>query len=167
MADQEFATSDDLGEDTTWHPLTLPSIGKRVRVRILETPEMTRLQFLPDLLGFSTMIAKIQVDPQTDEVTTADLIAENEKYEAHVVHLAVMASDDDTPVQCDACGLVHPPSLWTPRQAARLQPADLKAVSTKALGAHRLGTVRPFFTGGTSGDSEQPANIGESTPPTS
>lgn len=170
MAEHEqeiFATSDDLGEDKPWEKLRLPSMNRWVRVRILDTPEVSRLQFLPDLLGFASLLAKIQIDPGSEEVKTEELVAENLKYEAHVVHLAVMQTADLTPAPCDHCTFDHPRALWSPRQAARLQPADLKAVAEVALGGRRLDAVRPFSEDETQSDSALPADSGGSTPPTS
>lgn len=177
MGDEKrFATSGSLGGDEDCIETRLPFMGEWVHVRHLSTPEVARLSYLPDLLGFSMLMAKLQVElaalskgeKPKEEVDPGALAAENYRYQAHVAHLAVVKDPtklDDQP--CASCDFEHPASLWTVRQTERLQPKDLEAINRAALNAKALEQMRPLSKDETQPDSSAPAGSGAPTPPTS
>jgi hypothetical protein len=172
MGDVEYARSDDLGQDADHVDVTLPNLKRVVKVRYLGTPEVTRLQFLPDLFGFAEMVAKFNVaEPggEDDKLDMGAFLAENYRYQAHVAHLAVMDPDAENAVElCSVCDFEHPPSLWSPRQTERLHHADLDAITVVALRSSmaEVRGLRPFSTAETPPTTSAPAATGESTPAT-
>ena len=171
--DRKFASRDALGDDKDFDEIQLPALGEWVRVRYLSTPELTRLQFLPDLLGFTELVSKFSsgeaTETEEEPVDTGALIAENYRYQARVAHLAVTDPDvTDPDALCPSCEFVHPPSLWSPRQTARLDHRDLDAITLVALRAQAaVRAVRPFSKVATPPSSSASAEPGTSTPPTS
>lgn len=149
MSDErKYAGADALGDDTNTTEVELPMLGSWVTVRFLETAEVARLALLPDLVDFVGIVAKMQATPdKLDHDDQARFVAESFRYSAHVAHLAVAHPEaDDQSQRCDSCGFDHPQSLWTVKQASRLQPADMETITSAALRGQSQGlaSVRPF-----------------------
>ena len=170
----EWATSEDL-PDAAYVDFVPPDLGKMVRVRFLDNLETAELGSLPDLLRFSELMGeryKIQEGKRTDPLSpeeARELRREQVKYGYLVAHVAVIAPDTDLDanILCQGCGLSHPRSLWTLRQAKRLTFSDLGLISFAAENGEALSKVRPLSSDQTEPDSSPPVSSGESTPQTS
>lgn len=161
-----FAAKDDLGtEGVEFEDIALPMMRRKVRVRYLTTPEVTRLGFLPDLVGYMNLVEQF-TDPKTAmNVDLADLAREEKNYQAALAHVAIMDPDAGTdPVPCEACGIDHPPALWSFRQTSRMHGTDLEEIGKVACRAQLMGFLRPFSKAETPPDTLLPADIGESIP---
>lgn len=172
--EKKFATKDALGSEEDFEEIQLPVQGGWIRVRFLTTPELTRLQFLPDLLGFTQLVEQMAKEPDKAKGKEAPdpgvMMAENYKYEAHVAHLAVLDPEATEPeILCETCEFVHAPSLWSVKQTSRLNNRDLDAITLVALRTQSamVRSVRPFFTDAMPEGSSAPAEHGESIPQTS
>lgn len=189
---RQYASADRLPL-TGWAPVHLPLLNAWVRVRHLDTPEITRLQFLPQLQGFGDLMARKLADAgmnraqkraakkRGDNVPTAgEVAAENYRFQSWVVHVAVLAQDDrpdetyeiPEPKACRYCvdedgsKEEHPPSLWTPEQTAKIQPVDLDAIMSVAMSVRQVEGLLPFSGPKSQNGSEPPAVSGESIRPT-
>lgn len=156
--EREFATEEDLGPDEAFNEVHLPVLGKWVNVRILGTPEITELTYLPDLVGYGRLARQFVDNP--DDVDSSEFIVQQMKYNARVAHLAVVKAKEGLPIPCEQCGMVHPPSLWSMKQAERLQHSDLSIIVEAAVGVQALMRVRPFSTAETQKDSPEPVSSG-------
>lgn len=176
---RQYATAEQLGSTEGYEEVQLPVLGSWVKVRYVDTPEVASASFLPDLADFTKLAAKIN-DGKQSEVDPAEWSIENLRFQAHLVHLAVMhpEADLDEKVLCEDCSVKrpdgtyehevkHPRSLWTPKQASRLQPLDTGTVANITVRANAFASVRPFSTDRTPDVSPEPARNSESTPPPS
>jgi hypothetical protein len=182
-----YLDEEDLGAKKGWEWRDLPSANRRVRVRYLTGPEITQLQFLPELRGFEQLRGKLLLQALEAEVRkeagekpversdldisreNAEAEAESTLYLAHVAHMSVMGPKGADPEWslCDDCGLKHRPAHLSKNGAARLKPIDLRAISTVALRADILGAVGPFSVVPTPQSSPSSADSTEPTPPKS
>lgn len=168
----EWATADDLpSEDYT--DLTLPDLGKIVRVRFLNNLETAELGSLPDLLEFNTLMVERQnADQHEREKLTKDeqrrLRTEQVRYAYLCAHIAVVhpKADPYERVECGDCGLEHPTSLWTLSQVKRLTFQDIGLIANRAEEGDVLARVRPLSPGTMESASTPPASTGDKTPPT-
>jgi hypothetical protein len=170
---EQWAQPGDL-TDKAYEDVLLPALGLMVRIRYLDTPDVARLQHLPDLTRFADLAAKIRspIDVERAEVDPADLAAEQLKYYAYVAHSAVVIPTEDPggmgePVACEHCTkpegepVSHPPSLWGPAQTKRLQPQDLNVVMMVALQVQgRFGPFESSSTDQAPTASPSPAGTG-------
>lgn len=170
-----FASPDDYGDDKPFEVIKLPIKSKLVRVRQLDTPEIVSLSMLPDLAGVAELSRRLLApddddDPLPPDFSIETLLVDNYSYLGHVVHRAVLASDDLRIVHCGSCSaqggvsIKHPRSLWTLRQARRLHPDDMDAISSIALRVAAMRLVRPFSQAQPGSDTPESASHGESTP---
>jgi hypothetical protein len=170
--DERVWADEDEFSDAEYVDVQMPVRLKMVRVRYLLTPEVTRLQYLPDLAGFKAVIEKLATNEDNakdDRVSEADLAEQNAWYGARVIHLAVV--NPKLPYvkgPCPHCdGKEHEPSLWTPTQAAKVHPQDSDFITAVALRAREvLDDIIPFSTETQESPSRSPASTGESTLPT-
>jgi hypothetical protein len=158
VAQPVWATRDSLGGAEPWRDIVLPGLGLQVRVRRLDTTEVARLQFLPDLLNFQNLVMKLQIaqeaaklnrkarrELKVSEIDDEALLIENYRYQAHLAHLAVIDHDAEYERQfCDYCGFEHYPSLWQPDECKRLLPPDLTAIGAVALGTREVEAIGPL-----------------------
>lgn len=173
MAIEKIATENDLGGDADWVNIELPVLRIGVRVRFLETQEIMRLQYIPDLLGWQEMTAALfgPDEEARQSVDTGALSAEQYRWEAAVAHLAVMANaktedgevfgSDLSPARCDDCGFAHPPSLWSFKKTLRLHSQDVDKIQAAATMPQTFGAVRSFLAGETASDSRQSVDSGK------
>lgn len=157
--EREYATETDLGPDDAFNEVHLPVLGKWVTVRILSTPEITELTYLPDLVGFGKLAQQLRDEPA--ELDSGKFIVEQMRYLARLAHIAVVRDKEGAMSRCQECGLEHTPPLWTVKQAGRLQHADLNVISEAAVGVQALMRLRPFSKDRTPEGSPAPASSGE------
>lgn len=172
-----WAKRTSITEEAPWEDTVLPNMGLWVRVRYLPTPELARLQFLPALLPFAELTAKMaQGGDAATDIDPADYAAENYRYQAWVAHAAVMDPEaDPRPRKCDHCTrqatdgartdsiqvVRHPPYLWTPAECEMLKTGDLGHISGIALRAGEVKRLIPFSHLSTESGSPPPATTGE------
>lgn len=164
MADEKvYATADDLGTEDGTEEITLPNLGKTVCVRMLGTDEMTGLTYLPDLAGFGELAAQVRSNaPEDIDIDLSKFIVGEIKYQAHAAHVAVVPPGGALadPVECESCGLEHPPSLWTQRKTRRLHREDLAAICEIAFRARVVERVLPLSPDETESASPEPVSSG-------
>jgi len=166
QAEPTWATADSIPTDD-YEDVLLPRMGRMVRVRYLDTPEIIRLQFLPDYAGYIELVRKLvagEVDQEEWDAGSAS--AETVSYQALVTHRSVIDPMHDDEVLCLDCGYRHRRSLWTMNQTRRLPAADLEFVTSVALRAMEVVAAAPFSEAATQSDSDEPASTGESIQPT-
>lgn len=152
-----------------WKAVTLPVLGKKVRVRYLGQTEVARIGYLPEMREFGEIMAEqILNAPQDDEpdqvmARLEQLEIERAKYCALVTHMCVMAGEDERPVRCEECGLPHAPSLWTRAQAELLELIDLRMIVDAAERQEELRQIVPFSEA-PEPDTQPAASTSESTP---
>lgn len=168
-----WATTADLDPAQGWEDTVLPERGQWVRVRYLSTPEVARLQFLPDLTNFTELVAALgQGGEAAAKVDRAEYAEENYRYLARLAHVAIMDPlKDPTPVPCPHCTvhegdkpkvIKHPPSLWSPAQTEFLRTGDLNHVAAVALRVREVTqSLGPFSRDEQQGGSRQPVDTGE------
>jgi hypothetical protein len=136
----------------------LPSNGRRVRVRLVATPELTEMAMLPDLLGFTHLATQLGSSEAAEraKVDTRKLAVESKRYEARLAHRVVLDPHREVPPPeaCQDCSYLdddgtdvvisHPPGMLTVAQAERLHSRDLKHVALVAVRAERLAALHPF-----------------------
>lgn len=166
----EWATAKLLGGDH--EDTVLPVMGVKVRIRYLDTVETTRLQLLPDYIGFFGLVeqlnakaedAKAETPPELD---STKMLTEQVAYQAHVAHRSIVDRMHPGEVRCEDCGDPHPRSLWTLKEARRILPDDLNHITNIAMQAMKVATHRPFSKVPPQSVSSPPADTGGSTPPT-
>lgn len=170
---RRMASRDMIPDELVPEEFTLPVAQVIVVVRGIDTPEMSEMLELPDLLGYRTL----QVDLAALRSRLAELGDEEEglkiareeiearagsgfrhqiEYFATIAHLAIADPDAGEEEELCACGLTHPPSLWSVRQCRRLNPKDLEAVADFALRGLRLGRLG-FSSDQTAASDTQPS----------
>lgn len=165
LAHKDYATSADINEDVEQEDVYLPMLRKWVVARVLESPELARLEYLPDMVGFGKMVEKLGTTGA--KVDEAEYAEQNALYQAAVCHAAVMAPDAGEPAKCLDCGGEHPKPLWSMKQTRRLHQIDQAVIADTALSTGVGQAMRPFSKDETPSDSLTPAASGTLTPPTS
>lgn len=159
-----FASADDLDDDIQSEDVLLPIIRKYVNVRVLEGPELARLESLPQYSNVADLIEKLGIERAKDskaEVDTSALAEENAKYLAAVCHVSVRKPGETEAVFCDQCKYAHVPSLWRFSQTLRLHQVDVGVIADVALSAGYARALRPFWKDATLSDTSTPASSGE------
>lgn len=163
-----WATSDLLGGDIAYEDILLPILKVKVRVRYLDTVEVTRLQMLPDYAGFLELAQEFgrliaEGGTSLGDEQESKMAEETVRYQKHVAHLAIAdpEADLERDEKCMSCEMEHPRSLWTLRQAGRLPSADLDFVVLTALRAEGVVSMRPFSEAPTPPDSPVPADTSQ------
>lgn len=160
-----WATPDSLPTQL-WKDTVLPELGQWVRVRFMSDMEAAHLAFVPDLAEFTEMIAKRITTRDAQELEPdyiAKFQAEQTRYLTWVAHLSVMDTNAaPAPVDC-ACGMKHPPSLWSREQTQFLGGMDLQVIASVAERRNELLAMLPFSEAKQESESPEPVSIGEST----
>ena len=164
----EWATAGLLGPDKGYEDTVLPVMGVKVRVRFLDTVETTRLQLLPDYIGFFALVEQLNSETEglDEDLDPKQIAVDQVAYQAHVAHRAIVDRLHRGVVRCEDCGDSHVRSLWSLSQARRLLPDDLGHITNIALQAVKVASHRPFSKGLPQNGSSEPASSGDSTPPT-
>jgi hypothetical protein len=160
--EREYATAELLTFDV--QDVQLPVLGKWVRVRPITNEEGTRLQYLPNLVGFSERASEFEAKALPKE-REGQLAVENQQYQNHVAHLGVFAGEKPgEPTDCAECGFAHPPSLWSVVQCSLLKDLDLGMIVAAALQLKSLEALRPFSEAETRPSTRSRAARSASTP---
>lgn len=161
---RKFATRTSIMEED-WLDIELPNLQQWVRVSILDSIQVAQLAVLPDMLEFSTLVAQLapEEETQVDDQERVDTAVKNYTYLSVLAHLAVRDPEKTTVVKCPdpQCGMKHEVSLWSVRQCRRLHPQDLLVISDTALSKPVVEVVAPFSEESTGSDTPQPADTGE------
>lgn len=160
--------------------VVLPSLSKKVRVRLMTNTEAASMALLPDMARFTELMGQMALKQAADEnaqVTVreaAEVEAERYKYMRRVAHTHVVdRSQPFVPQPCEECTTEwgyeyeHVPSMWTMEQTGFLDFPDLTTITRTAERAEELNAVAPLSEDPTPADSSPPANTGDETPPTS
>lgn len=172
-----WATADMLSDEVMFEDVTLYN-GKKVRVRYLDTLEVTALQLLPDYAGYLALVVRLREAIEkglTDEdqpilnedFDTDKASLDTVKYQVHIAHRAIVDRLHSGDVMCEDCKESHPRSLWTRKEVARLPGTEIERVAAIALRAGEVVARRPFLRDKTQNDSSPPVSTGDSTQPTS
>jgi len=169
-SEAEWATADDLPV-VAYRDITLPLAQKKVRVRFLTNAEVASMALLPDLARFSQLMNEMMGEkakpPSLPE--QMELMRERLNYLERAAHLCVIPAKNSMKAIKDClCDLApHGPVLWTREQVTYLDHTDLSEIVSVAERLEDLARVRPLSQALMEDDSLEPANTGESTPPTS
>jgi len=158
--ERDYATGDDIDDEIQDEDVLLPVLRKWVNVRVLENPELARLENMPQYSDVSGLIQQLGVertDDQEAEVSSGALAQENAKYLAAVAHVAVRKPGATEPEMCGECSYAHIPSLWRFSQTRRLHQVDVAVISDVALAAGYFRALRPFSKVATLSDTSTPA----------
>lgn len=168
---EEWASADDLTVEP-FRAVTLPNMGKRVRVRYLSNVEIAKLGMLPHLANFMELAMKYAKTPMGDLTSEQrrEYALELATYSSEVAHRCVLRPDGDPERDepCDSCDDRHPPSLWTRQQVGHLAGDDTDLIRRVAEQEEELEQAAgPLSEGPQPSASSLPADTGDETPPTS
>ncbi len=171
VPERDFATDNDIDDTIDEREVFLPVMRKWVIVRVLESPEVARLEYLPDVVGYSDLIEKAAAAARARGgdgsdgpvgVDQAEFAEQNAVYLAAIAHAAVRHPDAGaTPVRCPDCkNKEHVRSLWSLGKTKRLHQVDISVIVDTALSAGVAREMRPFSTDETPSGSSVPAATG-------
>ena len=152
------------------HILVIKDKEYRIRIRYLDTLEITRLQLLPDYAGYLTAALALQKVMKGEEpgenYNSESAGNDTVRYQVHVAHRAIVDTEHPGEVKCPDCNDTHHRSLWSMEQCSLLTGNLLDMVAAIAVRAEAVVDRVPFLRDQTHLVSSQPADTGESIPPT-